>query len=69
MLTLQQFQINDYFINLEKIDEEHCIISISVIEEKTNKEQKIELNSKTMRKLIEIIKNSPFIFSHANNEK
>jgi len=67
MLTLQQFQINDYFINLKKIDDEHCIIS--VIEEKTNKEQKIELNSKTMRKLIEIIKNSPFIFSHANNEK
>jgi len=67
MLTLQQFQINDYLINLRKIDDEHCIIS--VIEEKTNKEQKIELNSKTMRKLIEIIKNSPFIFSHANNEK
>jgi len=67
MLTLQQFQINDYFINLKKIDDENCIIS--VIEEKTNKEQKIELNSKTMRKLIEIIKNSPFIFSHANNEK
>ena len=67
MLTLQQFQINGYFINLKKIDDEHCIIS--VIEEKTNKEQKIELNSKTMRKLIEIIKNSPFIFSHANNEK
>lgn len=67
MLTLQQFKINGYQISLKKIDDENCIIAI--LQESTGVEQRLEYNAKTMRKLAEVISNSPFIFSQNNNER
>lgn len=67
MLTLQQFKINGYQINLKKIDDENCIIAI--LEERTGVKQRLEYNAKLMRKFIEVISNSQFIFSPNNNEK
>lgn len=67
MLTLQQFKINGYQINLKKIDDENCIVS--VLEERTGVEQRLEYNAKTMRKLAEVLSNSPFIFNPNNNER
>lgn len=67
MLTLQQFKINGYLISLKKIDDDNCIIAIT--EERTGVEQRLEYNAKTMRKLAEVISNSPFIFNQNNNER
>lgn len=67
MLILQQFKVNGYQISLKKIDDENCIIAI--LQENTGVEQRLEYNAKTMRKLVEVISNSPFIFNPNNNEK
>ena len=67
MLTLQQFKINGYQISLKKIDDENCIIAI--LEERTGVEQRLEYSAKLMRKFVEVISNSPFIFNQNNNER
>lgn len=42
---------------------------ISVMEERTGRDERLELSVKIARKLFHIIANSPFIFSDNNNEK
>lgn len=67
MLTLQQFKTSDYLISLKKINDYECIISI--MNEETGKEIRLEATAEIMRKITRILADSPFIFSERNNEK
>jgi hypothetical protein len=65
MLTTQEFQTKRINVSLERKAE---VSVISVYDVESDKTQIIKLDHVAMRKLVRILKDSPFIFSECNRE-
>jgi len=73
MLTKQEFQFKDKIITLERFkgETEEGFVDVSSIKVEIEEGDNIliDLDTPDMRKLVKVLKDSPFIFSEHNNEK
>jgi hypothetical protein len=67
MLTRQEFKFNNQEITLERGDDGIHTISVTT-DYSEPVTQVIALNPVAMRKLVRVLKDSPFIFSDCNGE-
>ena len=76
MLIKQEFKIKDKTITLERFKGDGGDVSTILIGDvspilisEESRELELSLETPTMRKLVKILSDSPFIFSENNNEK